>query len=61
MGKFMTRHWLLGVCLFLSAGYVASEPEPSAPSQRWLTDLASAWKASARSAKPLFVVFRCEH
>jgi hypothetical protein len=57
----MIRRWLLSVYLLSLAAYAGGEPEPAAPAQRWLTDLDPAWKASARSGKPLFVVFRCEH
>jgi hypothetical protein len=53
----MTRPLLLGLGLLLLAG--RAEGRPEAP--RWLSDLDAARKLSARTGKPLFVVFRCEH
>ncbi|MFO0878310.1 MAG: hypothetical protein U0840_13270 [Gemmataceae bacterium] len=42
--------------LFLGSAYAAAAAEA-----RWLTDLETALARARKEAKPVFVVFRCEH
>jgi hypothetical protein len=62
----MNRRWwlllagVLSLCGLGGGRAAADKPKkPDAP--RWLSDWEEGKKAARASAKPIFVVFRCEH